>query len=75
LQGQLDVANRGQYDGNGHGGSGRHSTQRAVNRDIVEGKAAGDGRYGSSEANEVIANYTALSASAKQDLLNFLRSL
>ena len=34
-----------------------------------------DGVACQSEANEVVDNYSALSASRKQDLLNFLRSL
>jgi CxxC motif-containing protein (DUF1111 family) len=42
---------------------------------ILAHQSAGNTRYPASEANRVIANYTALSVSAKQDLLNFLRSL
>jgi CxxC motif-containing protein (DUF1111 family) len=38
-------------------------------------KSAGDTRFGPSEANYVINYFNALSESAKQDLLNFLRSL
>jgi CxxC motif-containing protein (DUF1111 family) len=35
----------------------------------------GNATYGASEANTVIANYNALSVTAKQNMLNFLRSL
>ena len=38
-------------------------------------RSAGNGSYGPSEANTVIANYDALPAAQQQDLLNFLRSL
>lgn len=38
-------------------------------------RSAGNGRYGPSEANAVIARYDALSPVQQQDLLNFLRSL
>ena len=38
-------------------------------------KSAGDKQFGPSEANYVIDKFNALSESAKQDLLNFLRSL
>jgi CxxC motif-containing protein (DUF1111 family) len=38
-------------------------------------RSAGNGSYGPSEANAVVANYDALSAAQQQDLLNFLRSL
>ncbi len=38
-------------------------------------RSAGNGSYGPSEANAVIANYDALAAAQQQDLLNFLRSL
>jgi CxxC motif-containing protein (DUF1111 family) len=38
-------------------------------------RSAGNGRYGPSEANAVIANYDALSLAQQQDLVNFLRSL
>jgi CxxC motif-containing protein (DUF1111 family) len=38
-------------------------------------RSAGNGTYGPSEANAVIANYDALSPAQQQDLLNFLRSL
>jgi len=42
---------------------------------ILAPQSAGDKRFGPSEANAVIAKFNALSESAKQDLLNFLRSL
>lgn len=38
-------------------------------------RSAGNGLYGPSEANAVIANYDALPPARQQDLLNFLRSL
>ena len=38
-------------------------------------QSAGDSQFGPSEANAVIDKFNALSESAKQDLLNFLRSL
>jgi CxxC motif-containing protein (DUF1111 family) len=38
-------------------------------------RSAGNGTYGPSEANAVIANYDALPPGQQQDLLNFLRSL
>jgi CxxC motif-containing protein (DUF1111 family) len=38
-------------------------------------RSAGNGVYGPSEANAVIANYDALSPAQQQDLINFLRSL
>ncbi len=38
-------------------------------------KSAGDKQFGPSEANAVSDKFNALSESAKQDLLNFLRSL
>ncbi len=38
-------------------------------------QSAGAGQFGPSEANVVIDKFNALSESAKQDLLNFLRSL
>ena len=42
---------------------------------LLAHQSAGNSRYGTSEASRVIDNYSALSASDKQDLLNFLRSL
>jgi CxxC motif-containing protein (DUF1111 family) len=42
---------------------------------ILQHASAGNQRYGPSEANAVIANFSALPASSQQDLLNFLRSL
>jgi CxxC motif-containing protein (DUF1111 family) len=42
---------------------------------ILAHASAGNNQYGSSEANAVIANFSALPASSQQDLLNFLRSL
>ncbi len=38
-------------------------------------RSAGNGVYGPSEANSVVANYDALSTTQQQDLLNVLRSL
>ena len=38
-------------------------------------KSAGNAQFGPSEANKVIDQFNALSENAKQDLLNFLRSL
>lgn len=38
-------------------------------------RSAGNGTYGPSEANAVIASYDALSPAQQQDLVNFLRSL
>jgi CxxC motif-containing protein (DUF1111 family) len=38
-------------------------------------RSIGNGTYGPSEANAVIANYDALPVAQQQDLLNFLRSL
>ena len=38
-------------------------------------QSAGNRRFGPSEATQVIDNFNALSEDAKQDLLNFLRSL
>jgi CxxC motif-containing protein (DUF1111 family) len=47
--------------------------------DLIEAirahRSAGNGRYGPSEANAVIANYDALPPAQQQDLVNFLRSL
>ena len=45
------------------GGGGRHEFE------------SNNSQFGPSEANQVIANYNALSSSQQQDLLNFLRSL
>jgi CxxC motif-containing protein (DUF1111 family) len=42
---------------------------------ILNHASAGNQQYGPSEANAVIANFSALPASSQQDLLNFLRSL
>jgi CxxC motif-containing protein (DUF1111 family) len=42
---------------------------------ILQHARAGNDQYGPSEANAVIANFSALPASSQQDLLNFLRSL
>jgi CxxC motif-containing protein (DUF1111 family) len=42
---------------------------------ILNHASAGNHHYGPSEANAVIANFSALPASSQQDLLNFLRSL
>jgi CxxC motif-containing protein (DUF1111 family) len=48
-------------------------------KDLIEAirahKSAGDRNFGPSEANAVIDNFNQLSERAKQDLLNFLRSL
>jgi len=45
-------------------------------RDAIEAHAsAGNGEFGPSEANAVIAIFNVLSESQTQDLLNFLRSL
>jgi CxxC motif-containing protein (DUF1111 family) len=48
-------------------------------RNIIEAirlhRSAGNGTYGPSEANAVIANYDALPPAQQQDLVNFLRSL
>jgi hypothetical protein len=42
---------------------------------ILNHASAGNQRYGLSEANAVIANFSSLPTSSQQDLLNFLRSL
>lgn len=42
---------------------------------IEQHSSSGNSQFPSSEANRVISNYNSLSASNKQDLLNFLRSL
>jgi CxxC motif-containing protein (DUF1111 family) len=42
---------------------------------ILAHASVGNNQYGPSEANAVIANFSALPASSQQDLLNFLRSL
>ena len=42
---------------------------------ILDHASAGHQRYGPSEANAVIAKFSALPARSQQDLLNFLRSL
>jgi CxxC motif-containing protein (DUF1111 family) len=42
---------------------------------ILNHASAGNQRYGPSEANAVIANFSSLPTSSQQDLLNFLRSL
>ncbi|MGA7384007.1 MAG: di-heme oxidoredictase family protein [Methylocella sp.] len=42
---------------------------------ILNHASAGNFQYGPSEANAVIANFSALPPSSQQDLLNFLRSL
>ncbi|MGC2222020.1 MAG: di-heme oxidoredictase family protein [Methylocella sp.] len=42
---------------------------------ILNHASAGNNQYGPSEANAVIANFSALPTSSQQDLLNFLRSL
>ncbi|MGB8900261.1 MAG: di-heme oxidoredictase family protein [Methylocella sp.] len=42
---------------------------------ILNHASAGNERYGPSEANAVIAKFSALPASSQQDVLNFLRSL
>lgn len=53
-----------------------HDGRTADLRDAIEAHAsAGNGEFGPSEANAVIAIFNVLSASQKQDLLNFLRSL
>lgn len=46
-----------------------------LNAAIQAHKSYGNGFYGPSEANTVINSFNSLSASSKQDLLNFLRSL
>ena len=42
---------------------------------ILAHRSAGNGSYGPSEANAVIASYSALSMAEQQDLVNFLRAL
>jgi len=42
---------------------------------ILAHRSAGNGSYGPSEANAVIASYSALSTAEQQDLVNFLRAL
>ena len=42
---------------------------------ILAHSSVSNNQYGPSEANAVIANFSALPASSQQDLLNFLRSL
>ena len=46
----------------------------ATRQAIQAHQSAGDSQFGPSEANTVIDKFNALSESAKQDLLNFLRS-
>ena len=57
-----DLVQAIQDHASGGGGGGRHEFES-------------NSQFGPSEANQVIANYNALSSSQQQDLLNFLRSL
>lgn len=58
-----DLVQAIQDHASGGGGGGRHEFE------------SNNSQFGPSEANQVIANYNALSSSQQQDLLNFLRSL
>ncbi|MDN5848248.1 MAG: hypothetical protein L0H63_01225 [Nitrococcus sp.] len=46
-----------------------------AHRSRGNGRSQGNGRYGPSEANKVIAQFERLDAGEQQDMLNFLRSL
>ena len=58
---------------------GRQPDEKEDKRDLLEAiqahRSPGNAKFGPSEANAVINNFSQLTELQKQDLLNFLRSL